>query len=250
MIFKEFGSIGSPVIVLLHGGGLSWWSWKRQIELLRKDHFVVTPVIDGHGEDGDTLFTGISPSAEKLISYINEKHNGKVLAVCGLSIGAQIAVELLSMAPNITEYAVLESALVIPMKYMAEMTAPIYKMSYGLIKKRWFAKLQSKTLFVPEESFPDYFADSSRMSRESLINMSLSNGSYSLPQGVSCTSAKTLILAGEKELPVMKKSARLLHETIGGSTLKVMDKYGHGELSLANPDEYIRILSGFIREQH
>jgi pimeloyl-ACP methyl ester carboxylesterase len=249
MIFKEFGNSGCPVIILLHGGGLSWWSWKRQIELLQKDHFVVTPVIDGHGEDRDTLFTGISSSAEKLISYINEKHGGKVFAVCGLSIGAQIAVDVLSKAPDIAEYAVLESALVIPMKRMAALTVPMYKMSYGLIKKRWFAKLQAKTLLVPDESFPDYFLDSSHMSMESLINMSVSNGNYSLPEGANDISAKTLILVGEKELPVMKRSAQLLHETISGSTLKVMTRYGHGELCIANPDEYVGILSEFIQEK-
>ncbi len=46
MIFKEFGYKTMPVIIFLHGGGLSWWSWKPQIETLQKDYHIVTPIID------------------------------------------------------------------------------------------------------------------------------------------------------------------------------------------------------------
>jgi predicted esterase len=35
MIFKEFGNKNKPVIIFLHGSGLSWWSLKPQIEALR-----------------------------------------------------------------------------------------------------------------------------------------------------------------------------------------------------------------------
>jgi hypothetical protein len=31
-------------------GGLSWWSWKPQIEALQKNYRVITPIIEGHGE--------------------------------------------------------------------------------------------------------------------------------------------------------------------------------------------------------
>ncbi|WP_246578320.1 alpha/beta fold hydrolase [Clostridium frigoris] len=50
MIFKEFGNKNMPVIIFLHGGGLSWWSWNPQIEFLQNDYCIVTPIIDGHGE--------------------------------------------------------------------------------------------------------------------------------------------------------------------------------------------------------
>ena len=96
MIFKEFGDKNRPVIILLHGGGLSWWSWKAQIEVLEKDYRVVTPIIDGHGDAWDSTFVSINKSAKQVIKYIKENCDGKVLALCGLSIGAQIIVEILS----------------------------------------------------------------------------------------------------------------------------------------------------------
>lgn len=248
VIFKEFGDKNKPVIVFLHGGGLSWWSWKPQIEALQKDYYIVTPIIDGHGDDWDNTFVSIKNSAQQVIKYINENCNGKVFALCGLSIGAQIVVEVLSQEGSITEYAVIESALVYPMKVVTSLTVPMYNMCYGLIKKRWYAKLQAKTLSVPEELFENYYVDSSRMSKESLINITKSNGDYPMPSNLYNTKAKTLILVGEKEISIMKRSARLLHDTINNSSIKILEKCGHGELSLIYPEKYVKMLLDFFAE--
>jgi pimeloyl-ACP methyl ester carboxylesterase len=50
MLFKEFGNPNAPTIILLHGGGLSWWSWKNVISLMAPEYHIVTPVIDGTGK--------------------------------------------------------------------------------------------------------------------------------------------------------------------------------------------------------
>lgn len=249
MIFKEFGNKNNPVIIFLHGGGLSWWSFKPQIEALQKDYFVITPIIDGHGDDWENTFVSIRKSAERVIEYIEANCNGKVFAICGLSIGAQIVVEIMTQKSDITENAIIESALVIPMKMATKLTVPLYNLSYGLIKKRWYAKLQAKTLNVPEEWFESYFLDSSRMTKESLINITNSNGDYSISPTLQNTKAKTLILVGEKELSIMRKSAQLLHETIKNSSLKVIEKSGHGEISLIHSGQYIALLKDFFAEQ-
>lgn len=246
MIFKEFGNKNMPVIVLLHGGGLSWWSWKSQIEALQENYFVVTPIIDGHGDDCNTTFISIQNSAEQVIKYIKENFNGKVFAICGLSIGAQIVVEILSQEYDITENAVIESALVYPIKMTTTLILPIYHLSYGLIKKRWYAKLQAKTLNVPDALFENYYKDSSQMTKKSLINITKSNGNYSIPSSICNTNAKVLILVGEKELSIMKKSATLLHNTIRGSFLKVIEKSGHGEINIIHPDKYLQLLQQLI----
>lgn len=246
MIFKEFGNKNKPVMIFLHGGGLSWWSLKPQIEALQKDYFIVTPIIDGHGDDWNNTFISIRKSAKQVIDYIEDKCNGKVFAICGLSIGAQIVVEILSQECDITENAVIESALLYPMKMVTKLTVPMYNLCYGLIKKRWYAKLQAKTLNVPEELFEAYYMDSSRMTKESLINITKSNGEYSMSTTICNTKAKILILVGERELSVMKKSAKLLHDTIKGSSLKVIEKCGHGEISLIHTDRYIDLLQCFF----
>jgi pimeloyl-ACP methyl ester carboxylesterase len=87
MIFREFGDKTQPTIILLHGGGLSWWAFTDIIPLLKDKYHVVTPVIDGHGDDGKTTFMSIQESAQKIVQYIDANFKGNVLALCGLSLG-------------------------------------------------------------------------------------------------------------------------------------------------------------------
>lgn len=249
MIFKEFGNKNKKTIIFLHGGGLSWWTWKYQIEELQNDFFVVAPIIDGHGEDGDNSFVSIQKSSQGVINYIKENCTGKVFAICGLSLGSQILVEILSKEQNITENAVIESALVYPSsKASIELTSLMLNLSYGLIKKRWFAKLQAKQLKLPEQLFEYYYKDTIKIRKTTLINFIKSNQEYSVPDTLRNTKAKTLILVGEKELPVMKKSAKLLNDTINNSTLKIIKNSFHGEFSLVHSDKYLELVIDFFKK--
>ncbi len=248
MKFKEFGSKDKKAIVLLHGGGLSWWSLQKLVDILEKDFYVITPIIDGHGENGEDTFLSIEDSAKKLIDYIDSNFHGKVLALGGLSLGAQIVTEVLSERTDIAEYAIIESALVLPIPGTAVM-ASSYKLIFGLIKQRWFSKIQAKSMAVPEEWFELYYADSSKMSKQSLINITLSNGNYNLKNSISNTKAKVLVIVGEKEISIMKKSAQKLHAAISGSELYVARKLRHGELSIAYPQKYTELFQEFLRSR-
>ena len=238
MKIKEFGESDNEKILILHGGGLSWWSLEPIIRILSKDFHVITPVIDGHGEDGETTFISISNVSEKIISYIDENCNSSVKAICGLSIGAQIVVDILSKRYDIARFSIIESALVEPIKFLKLLFLPMITISYPLIKYKWYSKLQSKVLFVPNENLNKYYEDSCKISKESLINMTLSNGSFKLDPNISNTKTKVLILVGEKEIKIMKQSAIDLHKKIKGSELVIVPKSGHGEISLLRPSEY------------
>ena len=143
----EFGKENSQVILLLHGGGLSWWNYREVASLLSVRYHVVIPLLDGHA-GSCCAFTSIEDAAEKLKKFIEVNYGGKVLAVGGLSLGGQILTQLLSIAPDICQYAVIESALVIPMKLTHLLVDPLVSMSYGLIQKRWFSKIQFQQLHI------------------------------------------------------------------------------------------------------
>ncbi len=245
MIFKETPNKYQPTIILLHGGGLSFWSWQSVLEELRADFHVVTPIIDGHGENGDETFISIEDSAGKLIDYIDTKCNGKVFAMGGLSIGAQIVAEVLSRRASIAEYAIMESALVYPIQGTAAMVIPLYKLFYKLARKRWFSQRQAKALFIPADRYEQYYQDSLKISQQSLVNITLSNSNYSLKPSIADTKAKALIMVGEKELGVMKKSAQRLHQAIKDSEIYIAPEMKHGELSLMHSAQYVELLKSF-----
>ena len=247
MLFRETVNTDLPTIILLHGGGLSWWSFQDIIEKLQSDFHIVTPIIDGHAEDNEE-FISIEDSAEKLIKFIDKDYDGKVYAIGGLSIGGQIVTEVLARCDNICEYAIIESALVYPIKGTAAITLPMTKLCYRLVKKRWFSKMQAKTLCVPPKMFEQYYQDSLKISKQSLINITLSNGNYNLKRRIPNTKSKVLVIVGEKEIGIMKKSAKKIHEAVSGSKLYIAPKMKHGEISLVYSQKYVDLIKSYFKK--
>ncbi len=247
MKFNCFGNPCGPVFIMLHGGGLSHKFLEEVAEPFFKEFKVVLPDIDGHGESSSPDFESIELSARNLLEYIKTECDNSVFALAGLSLGAQIVIEALCEKPDIAKYAVIESGLVLPVAGTRLLTAPSCSLCYPLIAKRWFSRLQAKSLFVPERLFEDYYRDSMKISRRSLVNITLSNGTYTLKPGITSTAAKALIICGEKEISLIKRSAQLLSEKIPDSELYIAKGMKHGELSLNNPKRYAELVSDFFK---
>ena len=65
----EFGKENIDVIILLHGGGLSWWNYTETAELLKNRFHIVIPILDGH-TGSDVSFTSIENNAKEIIDEI------------------------------------------------------------------------------------------------------------------------------------------------------------------------------------
>ena len=245
MRYTEYGNQYPQTVILLHGGGLSWWNYREVAELLAERYHVVIPVLDGHA-GSDAPFTAIEDNANRLISYIDAHFGGQVLAICGLSLGGQINLEMLSQRGDICRYALIESALVKPMKLTASLIGPAFGMSYGLIKQKWFAKAQADYLGIPRVLFDDYYRDTCAIRKADMIAFLKANSLYTVKPGLSETTAKTMIVAGSREQKGIRDSAALLHKAISGSRMEILPGLRHGDLSINRPAQYVKILTDWI----
>ena len=246
MRYVEYGNQNPETIILLHGGGLSWWNYRDVAQLLSDRFRVILPILDGH-TDSDASFTSIEDNAARIIAHIDEHFGGKVLAIGGLSLGGQIAVEMLTQRPDICRFALLESALVKPSKLTRALIKPTFGMSYGLIKQKWFAKMQAAYLGIPQKLFDDYYRDTCKISKEDMIAFLESNSAYSIKSALRDTQTKVHIVFGSKEQSSIHTSGKLLNHTILGSTLQILPGYNHGDLSLNHPQAYAQMLLTMIR---
>ncbi len=245
MNYKEFGINNKEVIILLHGGGLSWWNYKDQVKLLEKDYHVILPILDGHG-DSDREFTSIEDNAASIISFINEHLEKRVLLIAGLSLGGQILLEMLSLQSDICRYAIVESASVFPSKIASVLINPALMSSYGLLKNKTFAKLQFKSLKIKEELFEDYYQDTCKISKNSMVSFIKASTSYSLKETVSNCQVKVYVLVGQKESQQMLKSAKIIHKKIENSKLKIFKNLYHGQFSINYPENYVRLIKTIL----
>lgn len=241
----EYGLTQSNTILFLHGGGLAPWNYCDIAEQIQARFHIVIPVLDGHNGSG-TDFTSIEKNADRIIDYIDNQFHGRIFMICGVSLGGQILTEILAKRKNICEYAVIESALVIPMKITNALIRPVFSVCYPLIKKRGFARLQFKALHIRESLFEDYYRDSSAISKKNMMAFLKANSGYKLKESIKESTAKVLILVGSKESGMMKKSAEILSESIPNATLEVLPGYYHGDLSINHASEYIRKINELI----
>ena len=237
----EVGQENQDVIVLLHGGGFSWWQYQAQMDLLCENYHVVLPILDGHaGSDAD--FTSIEDNAKRLLDYIDKTYGGSVFLIAGLSLGGQILLEMLALRKDICQYAIVESAAIIPDKLTAGLVAPLFSMSFPLIKKKWFAKMQFRSLGIRADLFEHYYEDTVKLSKQNLIAFIKASSLYQVKKNLKNSLARVRIIVGEKETKKMHASARYLHDLLPDSRLEIKAGLAHGQYAINQPDLYVKEL--------
>lgn len=239
MNYIEYGKEHCEIIVLLHGGGLSWWNYREEAEQLSTDYHVILPILDGHANSSSD-FVSIEENAARIIGFIEERFGGSVLMLGGLSLGGQIALEILSQKKDICRFAFIESALCIPSKLTYAMIKPAFGGCYGLIKYRWFSKLQFQSLRIKKALFEEYYRDTCGITKSNMIAFLEANALYGLKSSVGACSAKVCIFVGEKENKSMLKSAQQIHRALSNSTLQVLPNMHHGEFSINYAHAYVK----------
>ncbi len=244
--YKEYGRQNRDVIILLHGGGLSWWNYREVAERLQNDFRIIIPILDGHA-GSDKNFTTIEDNAAEIISFIDAEFAGSVLLIGGLSLGGQILLEMLSQAKGICRFALVESAAVIPSKLTFSLIKPAFGSCYWLIRQKWFSKLQFRALRMRPNLFNDYYQDTCGITKQNMIAFLQESAMYFMKEPLKECAAKVHLFVGELENKRILLSARKLHKTLPKSSLHVLQAMRHGEFSLNHADLYAEKIRAIVK---
>lgn len=247
MKYQEYGPKQKDVILLLHGGGLSWWNYRAVAELLQEEYHVILPILDGHA-GSDRPFTTIEENASEIISFIDEHLNGKVLLIGGLSLGGQILLEILAQRKDICSYALVESAAVLPSRLTHALIAPAFGSSYGLIKNKNFARLQFRSLHIKPELFEAYYRDTCQIQKQDMIAFLQANTSYTLKSAFKESSARIHVYFGAKETRTVRHSAEAICKVRPACALHPLPGLKHGEFSINHADQYVDAVRQIIQD--
>ena len=247
MNYREYGAGNPETILLLHGGGLSAWNYREEAELLRSDYRVVLPILDGHA-GSDRPFASIEDNAARIIAFIDAHFGGSVLLIGGLSLGGQVLLEMLSQRKDICRYAIAESTAVVPDKLTNALIGPAFGLSYGLIRRRSFAKLQFRSLHMKPSLFEDYYRDTCAIEKSDMIAFLKANTAYSIKPAISETTAQLHLFAGAKENRRILRSLDAINNAVPGSKKTVIPGLYHGEFSINHPEEYARMIGRILQK--
>lgn len=246
MVYQEFGAGRAETIVLLHGGGLSWWNYREAAALLQADYRVVLPILDGHA-GSDRPFFSIEDNAAALIACIDERFGGQVSLIGGLSLGGQILLEMLSQRGDICRHALVESAAVLPSRLTRALLGPAVAGSYGLIKNKAFAKLQFRSLHLNPALFADYYRDTCRIEKKDMSAFLRASAGYALKEALGGARAQVHVFAGANETRTILRSADAVCKAVPGSTKEVLAGLYHGEFSMNRPSAYAEAVRQFLK---
>lgn len=149
---------------------------------------------------------------------------------------------MLALRKDICQYAIVESAAIIPDKLTAGLVAPLFSMSFPLIKKKWFAKMQFCYLGIRTDLFEHYYGDTVKLSKQNLIAFIKASSLYQVKKNLKNSLARVRIIVGEKETKKMHASARYLHDLLPDSRLEIKAGLAHGQYAINQTDLYVKEL--------
>lgn len=90
MKYFEYGKENKELVVILHGGGVSYRGAEPTAKIVAEKYHVILVAYDGFNpSEPDTEFVSVQNEARRLGDYIAEKYGGHIDILYGLSYGGR-----------------------------------------------------------------------------------------------------------------------------------------------------------------
>jgi pimeloyl-ACP methyl ester carboxylesterase len=248
LAFTESGPDDAPTVVLLHGGGAAGWTWRPAVERLPEFHCLVPDLPDHAGSISSAGPFSMPTAVEAVLDLIRRRaHNGRA-HVAGLSLGAQTVIALLAHTPGVVDRALVSGALVHPF--------PGSRWWYGLLDLTVQAYMPFRNLDalvranawsygIPSAYLEAFREDTRRLTADSFLRIMNANLSFRLPGNLSAVPTPTLVLAGQREYSVMRRSAHDLAAVLPHGRGAIVQGARHN-WPLELPDLFAEVLRAWV----
>jgi pimeloyl-ACP methyl ester carboxylesterase len=243
LFVRESGFVGAPAIVFLHGGEYTGHSWQPVIERMQQYHCLV-PDLPQHGKSLSMGPFTIGDAAAAVAEVIRTKVSSGRAHLVGLSLGSQVAAQLLATEPKLVDRAVLCGTTInaIPgARLTGFLMGRIARVSRLVtIRTNTYRRANESSAAGAgsrEDLHPMNSADIAQIVEESTR--------FTLPAGLENSDSPTLFLTGAQELAFVRRSAAALARRMPNGTDRVVLGVHH-EWPLRNPDLFARTVGGWL----
>lgn len=206
---QRSGPPDAPRVLLLHGGGLSGWSWGEQRPALRGCR-VLIPDLPGHGGSPGPL--RLHTAALQLAELLEQE--GGAARVVGLSIGSQLALTLLAQSPELLVGALLSGTLALPIPggaFLSGWPNALLARAMWPVRTAWpLLEANRRELEVPARHARALADDTRHLSRETYLDVMRENMAFRPDPALARCPVPVTLLVGRREAGVLTRSARAL----------------------------------------
>ncbi len=245
MNFIGYGNRNNKSILFIHGlASTADLCFKPLLPYLQ-DYFVIFCELDGHyGSDPEDL-TSLEKTIDSIESYILNEMGGSVFGICGFSMGATIAVELIGRGNISASRVLLDGAITADLGLMARPFTYAFTIGTSRIKNKkpipkfLLDKIMGKdNRSVIEMMYP-------QISKKTIKNACKYIYHYKVPKNLNRFSNSIMFWRGSNE-PIPEKSEKILREYLPQMETEVFEGMGHGQFLHEHSQEYAEKLKVFL----
>jgi len=241
LFVRESGPGGAPAVVFLHGGEYSGRSWQPVVERMQRYRCLV-PDLPQHGESIAPGRFDMSGAATAVAKLIRTRVSSGRVHVVGHSLGAQVGAQLLAIAPELVDRAVLCGTIInaMPGMQLAKAVGAVAWISRSVTIWR-----NAHRAGVASPEIDDYRQDMRLMPAGQIAHLVAASAGFTLPEGLDKSDAHTLFLSGAKELRLAHRSAATLAQRMPNGVAGIVIGMDH-DWPLRYPDLFSRTVDGWL----
>ena len=239
--YKTIGQPENPSILFLHAGGLSGKMWNEVTKLLEEHYYCIVPDVPGHGESNS-----ITPlTADKFVEELDPllSKYGPVHIV-GLSMGGILTQKLLEASPDYIRSVIITGSSLQLSSFTVALINMFVSLTYTFMSSKKITKLLMKGFNVPSKYTHDIELDMEKVTSSTMRQM------YGLMKEIRVPTNSThplLILAGEREVALVRNNARKLMAALPNSKGALVPGLNHA-WSYENPQLFAEVVRSWIEE--
>jgi pimeloyl-ACP methyl ester carboxylesterase len=250
LFFNENGQSSSETIIFIHGLGISGWMWNEQLEFFHDYHCII-PDLPEHGKSRALNHFTIDDAAESIVELINEHAHNQLVHLVGISLGAQVVLQILSKAPELVNSAFISGALISTNSNNATLLKSLYHTLevYQPVKNSdFFIKANMRTYNMPKRFYKEFKKSTASIENKNLEEILRENITFKLPIGLENLEVPLLVMVGEKDYKIIKKSALAIIEKLPESESAMACNVGH-LWNLESPKLFNSVLYSWLTER-
>ena len=243
-----YGNRNNKSILFIHGlASTADLCFKPLLPYLQ-DYFVIFCELDGRYRSNPKDLTSMEETIDSIESYILNQMGGSIYGLCGFSMGATIAVELIARGNISASKVLLDAAITADLGLMATPFTCAFIIGTSRIKNKkplpkfLLDKIMGKdNLSVIEMMYP-------QISKNTIKNVCKVIYHYKVPKNLTKFSNPIMFWRGSEE-PIPAKSEKILRDYLPQMKTEVFEGMGHGQFLHEHPKEYAEKLKVFLENK-